>query len=145
MGELALWEGSVWVWDLRWRRPLFVWETDLLNELPVVVARHSRVDMEDWWSWDHNPDGRYSVKSAYSSLLRGLPVEDAPDDVILQAVSRVWKSRTPSKVVAFSWQLLCLLLSRPGSLGFSLRLLFLLVRSRCGTVSFGWSLLWCSF
>ena len=46
------------------------------------------------------------MKSAYSALLKSLPVEGAPHGVTLQAVSRVWKSRAPSKVVALSWQLL---------------------------------------
>ena len=38
------------------RRPLFVWETDLLNELLLVVTRRSRVDREDGWSWSLSPD-----------------------------------------------------------------------------------------
>jgi len=86
---------SVCVWDLRWRRPLFVSENDLLNELLVVVTRHSRVEREDVWSWTHSPDGRYSVKSAYSSLLKGVPVVGALEGDILQAVSRIWKSWAP--------------------------------------------------
>jgi hypothetical protein len=96
----------VWVWDLRWRRPLFVWESDLLNELLVVVARHSRSDREDGWSWTHSSDGRYSVKSAYYHLLSSLPGSVAPEGVVLDAVSRVWKPCAPSKVVVFSWQLI---------------------------------------
>jgi len=67
----------------------------------VVVTRHSRVDREDRWSWNLSPDGRYSVKSSYSSLLRGMQADGAPDGVCLQVVSRIWKLRAPSKVVAF--------------------------------------------
>jgi hypothetical protein len=106
VGELGSWEGSVWVWDLRWRRPLFVWETELLNQLLLMVTSPSRVDREDKWTWTLSPDGRYSVKSACSSLLRGLPAVGAPKGDTLQAVSRVWKSLAPSKVAVFSWQLL---------------------------------------
>ena len=47
MGALRGWEESVWVWDLRWRRSMFVWETDLIHELLEVVSRHSRVVRED--------------------------------------------------------------------------------------------------
>lgn len=46
------------------------------------------------------------MKSTYSFLLCHLPTFCSPEDVILQAVSRVWKSRAPSKVVAFSWKLI---------------------------------------
>ena len=57
------------------------------------------------WSWTLRPDGRYSMKSAYSSLLNGLSVSSIPQGEVLKAVSRVWKSWAPSKVIVFSWQL----------------------------------------
>jgi len=117
--ELGAWVGNVWEWDLRWRRPFFVWESDLLNELLVVVNRHSWSDREDGWSWTHSSDGRYSVKSAYSILLYSLPGNGALEGVVLEAASRVLKSCAPSKVVVFSWQLI---LDRiPSRLNLSLR------------------------
>jgi len=58
------------------------------------------------WSWTLSTDGRYSVKSAYSSLLKGLTISGIPQGEVLKAVSRVWKSWGPSKVIVFSWQLL---------------------------------------
>jgi len=94
------------VWEFRWRRPLFVWESDLLNDLLVVVTRVSRSDKEDGWPWTLSSDGRYSVKLAYSHLLDSLQDNVAQDGTVLQAVSRVWKSSASSKVVVFSWQLL---------------------------------------
>jgi hypothetical protein len=60
------------------------------------------VDREDVWSWTHN--GRYSVKSAYCSLLKGVRAAGVHEGEILQAVSWVWKSWAPSKVDVFSWQ-----------------------------------------
>jgi hypothetical protein len=105
VGELGNLVGSDWVWDLRWRRHLFVWETDLLHELMLVVTRNSRVNRDDRWSWTHSSDGRYSVKSAYTHLSKSLP-SSVPNGEVLQAVSRVWKSPAPSKVVVFSWQLI---------------------------------------
>ena len=41
----------------------------------MVAARHSRVDREDEWTWTLSPDGRYSVKLAYSALLKDLSTE----------------------------------------------------------------------
>ena len=72
----------------------------------MVASRHSRLGSEDEWSWSHSPDGRYSVKSAYSLLINGLPASGAPQGDTLRAVARVWKSWAPSKVMVFSWQLL---------------------------------------
>jgi len=106
VGDLGAWEEGVWLWDLSKRRPLFVWESNLLNDILLVVVRHSSSDREDSWSWTLCHEGRYSVKSAYSHLLKGLPSSGAPEGDTLRAVSRVWKSRAPSKVVVFSWQLI---------------------------------------
>jgi len=80
---------------------LFVWESDLLNELLVVVTRHSRSDREDGWSWTQSSDGRYSVKSTYSHLLSTLPGFVSWEGVVLDAVSRVWKSCAPFKSGCF--------------------------------------------
>jgi len=96
----------VWVWDLSRRRPLFVRELDLLADLLGIATRLSRVVRDDGWSWTSNPDGRYSVKSAYSHLFKALPAAGIPKGVVLQAASAVWKSWAPSKVIVFSWQLL---------------------------------------
>ena len=60
----------------------------------------------DTGSWTNSPDGRYSVKSAYSILIKGLLTAGTPEGVVLQAVPRVWKLWGPSKVIVFSWQLL---------------------------------------
>jgi hypothetical protein len=106
VGDLGVWEGDVWVWDLRWRRPLFVWEVDQLSELLSVAFRQSKVDRVDRWSWPFSSDGVFSVKSAYSHLIKNSPSIGASNDVLLQAISKVWKSSAPSKVVVFSWQLL---------------------------------------
>ena len=46
------------------------------------------------------------MKSAYTTLFKGLPDTGAPEGEVLQAISRVWKSWAPSKVIIFSWQLL---------------------------------------
>lgn len=33
VGDLGKWKENVLTWDLRWRRPLFVWEVEFLNEV----------------------------------------------------------------------------------------------------------------
>jgi len=63
----------------------------LLHELLEVVS-NPRVGREDVWPWTHSPDGRCSVKSAYTYLSKSLPVPGALGGEILRAISRVWKS-----------------------------------------------------
>jgi len=62
---------------------LFVWELDLLNELLVVVSRQTHVNWGDMWFWNLTPEGRYSVKLAYSFLLSRMPTLGSPEGAIL--------------------------------------------------------------
>jgi len=54
------------------------------------------------WSWTNSLDGQYFVKLAYFNLIKGMPTTGNPEGEVLQAVSRVWKSWAPSKVIVFS-------------------------------------------
>jgi len=82
-GNLVTGMGGLWVWDHTWRRALFVWEADMLSDLLVVATRRSMVEREDVWSWTLSLDGRYSVKSAYSSLIKGLTNPGIPHGEVL--------------------------------------------------------------
>ncbi|MCI03802.1 hypothetical protein A2U01_0024843, partial [Trifolium medium] len=48
----------------------------------------------------------FSVKSAYTVLENALGVSVQSSVVSNKALTKVWKSLAPSKVIAFSWQLL---------------------------------------
>ena len=56
------------VWDLVWRRPLFVWEEELLISLMEDLEGHRWANHEDRWSWKLEGDGVFSVKSCYLKL-----------------------------------------------------------------------------
>jgi hypothetical protein len=104
--SLCSWVGGRWAWDLSWRRRLFVWEVNLLEELFGVLEGHSHAEGPNFWSWKYSVDKIYSIKSVYNQF----------SDIHLGAGSRatsfshilalVWKSWAPSKVHVFSWQLL---------------------------------------
>lgn len=55
-----------WEWRFRWRRGLFVWENKLfqylLQDLAVVQPKREH---KDGWRWLQDPQGKYTVKSAY--------------------------------------------------------------------------------
>ncbi|RHN54844.1 putative RNA-directed DNA polymerase [Medicago truncatula] len=62
-------------------------------------------EVDSWW-WKLEEDGIFSVSSSYVSLESSLlPIEplERTKKVVFELV---WKSPAPSKVVAFSWQLL---------------------------------------
>ncbi|GAU13955.1 hypothetical protein TSUD_262820 [Trifolium subterraneum] len=53
-----------------------------------------------------DPDGVFSVNSSYKLLVDELGLEDELDDEVRMVFGRIWESPAPSKVIAFSWQLL---------------------------------------
>jgi hypothetical protein len=104
---------DVWVvmegvgrWEWRWRRRPFVWEeallTNLLDELPLLEISEE----DDYWRWNREDDGRFSVRSAYLLVDEIFSPEVTIGAQELRVFKNIWKSPAPSKVVAFSWQLL---------------------------------------
>jgi hypothetical protein len=94
-------------WNLVWRRRLFEWEKDLVNELLVVLNQTGAlIDVEDRWGWRFEGGANFTVKSTYRfvSLLCGPEVVIAPWDMVI--FSSIWNCPAPSKVSAFVWQLL---------------------------------------
>ena len=62
VADMVLGIGVEWGW-WRWRRNLFIWEYELVEECKVLLFNISLLDdMEDTWIWEFNLDGVYSVK-----------------------------------------------------------------------------------
>lgn len=104
--EFGSWVERVWWWHLQWRRRLFVWEEELVEELLGFIRLIPSVHEEDSWVWRGDPSGVFSVKSAYMCLLEGESALGAMSDVQVSTLGRLWLSLAPPKVIAFSWQLL---------------------------------------
>nr|KYP47723.1 Putative ribonuclease H protein At1g65750 family [Cajanus cajan] len=69
ISDLLVWRngGPEWCW--RWRRELFQWEEDLLNSITTEISElNLKVEVEDRWSWTVDPNGIYSIKSAYKEI-----------------------------------------------------------------------------
>jgi len=93
-------------WKLRWRRELFVWETNrvlaMMERLEGVVVWEG----VDYWFWKPDADGKFTVKSCYL-LLQNLWLDDGVLSLEKALAFReLWKSRAPTKVLDFSWILL---------------------------------------
>jgi hypothetical protein len=93
-------------WRFNWRRRLFRWEEELVNELHTLLEQVRVSEEEDCWWWLPDPDGVFSVKSCYLHLSKELFDESEIDGSLIQVLEHIWSSPAPSKIIAFSWQLL---------------------------------------
>jgi hypothetical protein len=97
-------EGVHWEWH--WRRELFAWELELLEEVKIVVPMVAYSGEDDVWSWEPGEGGVFTVNSVYK-LLCGIFSEESifgPNE--LRVLKNIWRSSAPSKVIAFAWKVL---------------------------------------
>jgi len=93
-------------WSFRWRRHIFVWEEELLVSLMEDLERMTWSPSEDVWRWNLEENGVFSVKSAYENLVALSGTANLWGVEELRVFEKLWKSPTPSKVVAFAWKVL---------------------------------------
>ncbi|CAJ2669139.1 unnamed protein product [Trifolium pratense] len=99
-------EGESHRWKLLWRRSLFQWEEESVAQLLVTIDDVRLSHEEDKWRWSVSPDGSFTVKSAYDALFREIVPGPWISPLESKIFSDIWNSPAPSKVIAFSWQLL---------------------------------------
>jgi hypothetical protein len=95
-----------WNWNLIWRRNFFEWEEDLRVQLHEVIDSFMPAEREDSWLWRNIPDEGFTVNSCYELLCETFLLAGEKDPFSESVFSKVWKCVAPSKVCAFSWQLL---------------------------------------
>ncbi|MCI18430.1 hypothetical protein A2U01_0039584, partial [Trifolium medium] len=93
-------------WNFLWRRRLFQWEEECVTHLLASLENVCLTHEDDKWRWSFDPEGNFSVKSAYDSLVKEIVV--GPNISVHEeyVFKHIWDSPAPSKVLAFSWQLL---------------------------------------
>lgn len=91
-------------WRFEWRRRFFVREEQLLVNLLEDLEGHVWSNGEDGWVWRMEEEGKFTVKSMYAKLERRWIVENNWSVEELRVFLQLWKSPTPSKVVALSWK-----------------------------------------
>lgn len=85
----------------RWRRRLWVWEENLLEECRALLFDVSLFpNVSDVWVWILDPVGGYSVRGAYDFLT------SADTNHLDSAMDLVWHHQVPLKVSIFAWRLL---------------------------------------
>ncbi|MCH80431.1 LINE-1 reverse transcriptase like [Trifolium medium] len=85
---------------------LFLWEEDLVERLKDLLVTVTLRKEDDGWKWVPDPEGVFSVKSIYLHLVEELRSGESLDDGRAMIFDQIWESPAPSKVIAFSWQLL---------------------------------------
>jgi hypothetical protein len=103
----AVWVGAETVgWNFQWRRRLFVWEEEQVEQLRDVVNAITLSDLEDKWRWKPDEEGEFSVKSTYALISNLSAGRGNWDDNLAAAFKALWNCPAPSKVLGFSWMLL---------------------------------------
>jgi hypothetical protein len=106
VSDFVSWNGDNRNWCFSWRRNLFQWEEDSVVVLKGLLEPVMFTLEDDCWNWLPDEDGEFSVKSSYKILLKDLGEGDEVEGELGRVLEHIWDSPAPSKVVAFSWQLL---------------------------------------
>jgi hypothetical protein len=83
-----------------------VCEETLVEELFGVLQGAILSDQEDRWSWKHDVNGDFSMKSTYSLVFNLMAERGSFLHEQAMAFKAIWKCSAPSKVQGFSWLLL---------------------------------------
>jgi len=103
---MGYWVRDRWEWVFRWKSVLSVEEVILLGKMLQAVEGKVSLNSSDAWSWNLDTSRVYSVKSVYAHLSCGVSEASSPNQNLVHVIARVWKSKAPSKVTSFAWQLL---------------------------------------
>jgi hypothetical protein len=104
--DLVVIVGDRNIWNFEWRQSLFQWEEVNVIQLVESLEGVRLNNVEDGWRWCSDPEGGFSVKSAFDSISKEIVVVPLLPSFEAKILNDIWASPTPSKVIAFSWQLL---------------------------------------
>ncbi|MCH90423.1 putative ribonuclease H protein, partial [Trifolium medium] len=104
--DMGSWVSGEWEWEFRWKSNLDPIDQNLLTDLIKSLRQVRFSSTKDDWCWRHEPDGLFSVKSAYLVLEDGVRLHRSLPGTEFVNLARVWDSWAASKVIVFSWQLL---------------------------------------
>ena len=101
VGEVGLWEVSVWQWKLRWRRNRFEWEVPLETEISMLISRVTvKKDEQDKQVWRSDESGSFTAKSAYKCL------EEPEGGTQISPFGCLWKTKSFPNALITAWRVL---------------------------------------
>jgi hypothetical protein len=105
IASLGGWADGGWVWNFEWRRQFFEWEQPLYHQLIQSIDHFQPTTQEDKWLWKENLEDGFTVKSCYDLLHRTFNAPIEIGSLKKYVFSNIWRCAAPSKVCAFSWQM----------------------------------------
>lgn len=103
VSEVGEWIGTRWTWKLEWRRELFEWEKELLQQLHNVLNKNEPMrGIEDKVIWKASKDGKFSVKS-FISAAWAEKVEPLLEENVTKLI---WQKVAPPRAEHVVWALL---------------------------------------
>lgn len=100
IAQMGDWRNGAWTWSSTWRRPLFVWEEELLFDLLGNLNRVTILpNVDDSWCWLGNCEAPYAVKTVYQ-IITSMRETGAADPIY----KLLWENCAPLKVRAFCWR-----------------------------------------
>ncbi|KAK6156676.1 hypothetical protein DH2020_010924 [Rehmannia glutinosa] len=90
---------------------------DSILSIPLNISRH-----KDSWYWLHNKNGKFSVKSAYHTIMHTPSLSDDFEDPGSTSSGprpvwkKLWKLKIPARILHFTWRILTNSLPTPENL-----------------------------
>jgi hypothetical protein len=85
---------------------LFVWEEDQHCDLLEIIAPFTPSNHHDSWLWMGDDIHGFTANSAYLLLVAEYNPLVLPSPTLQLVFKNLWKCGAPSKIYAFSWQLI---------------------------------------
>ncbi|XP_057719208.1 uncharacterized protein LOC130933601 [Arachis stenosperma] len=99
IGDCGFWDGLEWIWNFQWRRELFQWELELVNQLHERLRLVKLADgQEDQLVWKFDCKGVFST----NSVVQVLQSESLSTEITSYSfTSSVWRGVVPSRIELF--------------------------------------------
>ena len=103
VAQMGYWQNHRWYWRFNWRRNLFSWEQNMIQDLLNDINQHSFIEgLDDALLWKFDSSGIFSVKSFSLQVIR----DTISSMSVLPQVSLVWKNLAPLRVELLVWFIL---------------------------------------
>ena len=100
--ECGFWDGLQWIWSFQWRRNLFQWELEIMDNMHQILAgEHLNNYANDRLIWKFDKKGEFSIKSITEILMEKRIQPEGFN--AFNFTKSIWKGLVPPKVEILTW------------------------------------------